>query len=48
MEVYDRDGSVHHLLMGQEMQAVCSTIVCHPTEPVIAGGNSSGKVYLYR
>ncbi|XP_037069086.1 WD repeat-containing protein 76-like [Pollicipes pollicipes] len=48
MEVYDRAGPVYHYLMGEELQSVCSTIVCHPTQPAIAGGNSSGRVYVFQ
>ena len=38
----------HARLEDDNVSAVISLVVCHPTLNVLAGSNASGKVYLWR
>ena len=35
-------------MMGEELKSVCSRLCVHPSRNMVAGGNSSGKVFLFR
>ena len=48
VDVYQHDGSVACRLEDDNVASVTSINVFHPTEPVMAAANSSGRVYLWR
>jgi hypothetical protein len=37
-----------HNISGDDLNSVCSRNCFHPTENIIVGGNSSGRVYIFR
>ena len=36
-----------YALKGEDLASVCSIVQCHPTQDVIVGGNSSGRVHVF-
>lgn len=48
IEVMNDSGRMCHLIMGDALQSVLSTVACHPTLPLVAGANSSGRVYAFQ
>ena len=46
IDVYTTDGD-HFNLKGEDLASVCSIIKCHPTQNIIVGGNSSGRVHVF-
>ncbi|XP_076347171.1 WD repeat-containing protein 76-like isoform X2 [Tachypleus tridentatus] len=47
IEVLDVNGDCAYTFMGESLGSVCSINAFHPTEPVLAGGNSSGRVHVF-
>ncbi|XP_054719663.1 LOW QUALITY PROTEIN: WD repeat-containing protein 76-like [Uloborus diversus] len=47
IEVFDHDLNHAHKFIDENLNSICSVNVFHPNRPVLAGGNSSGKVYVY-
>jgi len=35
-------------LQGEDLGSICSRVVCHPTQDIVVGGNSSGRVHVFR
>ncbi|XP_068246166.1 WD repeat-containing protein 76-like isoform X2 [Palaemon carinicauda] len=48
IEVFDIEGRLHHNLMGESFGSVSSITAVHPTLPIIAGANSSGKAFVFK
>lgn len=50
LEVYDVASSTspEFLLHGEDMTTYATTTACHPHRLLVAGGNSSGKCYIFR
>lgn len=42
------DGKLLHNFKGDSLASVCSINAFHPTVPILAGGNSSGRVHVFR
>ena len=36
-----------HSLKGEDLASVCSIVQCHPSQDIIVGGNSSGRVHVF-
>ena len=34
-------------LKGDDLASVCSIVKCHPTQDIVVGGNSSGRVHVF-
>ena len=32
---------------GEYLASVCSIVKCHPTQDIVVGGNSSGRVHVF-
>lgn len=47
IEAYSSDGILVHRFKGESLGTVCSVIDVHPSQPLLAGGSSSGKVYFF-
>ncbi|XP_013784880.1 WD repeat-containing protein 76-like [Limulus polyphemus] len=47
IEVFDVNGDCAYTFMGESLGSVCSINAFHPTELVLAGGNSSGRVHVF-
>lgn len=48
IQVYDREGNILCNLSDPEvLGSVCSLNVFHPTQNVLVGGNSSGRVHVF-
>ena len=41
-------GRLLHTFKGEWLNSVCSINAFHPTIPILAGGNSSGRVHIFR
>ena len=41
-------GVSYHPLQGEDLGSICSRVVCHPTQNIVVGGNSSGRVHVFR
>lgn len=48
IEAFSDQGVAYPTLMGDALGSICSIVKCHPTMDVIAGGNSSGRVYVFK
>ncbi|XP_064110753.1 WD repeat-containing protein 76-like isoform X2 [Macrobrachium nipponense] len=48
IEVFDVEGRLQHELMGEHFGSVASITAVHPTLPIIAGANSSGKAFVFK
>jgi len=48
IDVYSDQGD--HFVMGdggEYLASVCSIVKCHPTQDIVVGGNSSGRVHVF-
>lgn len=48
IEVYRTSGNLIHNFAGEDLASVCSINAFHPSKPILAGGNSSGKVHVFK
>ena len=46
IDVYDVKGN-HFAMKGEDLGSVCSIVKVHPTQDIIVGGNSSGRVHVF-
>ena len=46
IDVYNSNGDHYHL-KGEDLASICSIVKCHPTQDIIVGGNSSGRVHVF-
>ena len=46
IDVYNVDGK-HFAMKGEDLGSVCSIVKVHPTQDIIVGGNSSGRVHVF-
>ena len=46
IDVYTVSGK-HYNLKGEDLGSVCSIVKCHPTQDIVVGGNSSGRVHVF-
>ncbi|KAM5235419.1 WD repeat-containing protein 76 [Ctenodactylus gundi] len=47
IEIFHETGKSVHSFLGDCLASVCSLNVMHPTQYVLAGGNSSGRVHVF-
>ncbi len=47
IEAFSDQGVLQGTLSGENLGSICSIVKCHPTMEVVAGGNSSGRVYVF-
>ena len=47
MDIYNINGE-HYALKGEDLASVCSIVKCHPTLNIVVGGNSSGRVHVFK
>ena len=48
IDVYSDQGD--HFVLGdggEYLASVCSIVKCHPTQDIVVGGNSSGRVHVF-
>ena len=48
IDIYSDQGD--HFVMGDSgeyLASVCSIVKCHPTQDIVVGGNSSGRVHVF-
>ena len=48
IDVYSDQGD--HFVLGdggENLASVCSIVKCHPTQDIVVGGNSSGRVHVF-
>ncbi|XP_042226552.1 WD repeat-containing protein 76-like [Homarus americanus] len=48
VEIWGCDGQLKHNFMGEHFASVASVTALHPTLPVLAGCNSSGRVHVFK
>ncbi|XP_040198129.1 WD repeat-containing protein 76-like [Rana temporaria] len=48
IEVYHEDGNLVDNLWDEKLTTVCSSNVMHPTRNIVVGGNSSGRLHVFR
>lgn len=48
VEVWSSTGSLCCRLSGDLLQTFSTTVCCHPSRPIVAAGNSSGRVHLFK
>ncbi|XP_064477316.1 WD repeat-containing protein 76-like [Ornithodoros turicata] len=48
IEAYTTHGSLMHKFVGESFGSVCSVVDMHPEQSILACGNSSGKVYIFK
>nr|XP_045614414.1 WD repeat-containing protein 76-like isoform X2 [Procambarus clarkii] len=48
VEVWGCDGQLKYEFMGEFFGSVASIVALHPTQPILAGCNSSGKVHVFK
>ena len=48
IELFSTTGELVHAFRGEHLQSVCSLNVFHPTRNLVAGGNSSGRVHIFK
>jgi len=41
-------GVYYHSLKGEHLGTICSIVTCHPTQDIVIGGNSSGRVHIFK
>ena len=46
IDAYTAAGEKLPALLAEELGSVCSIVKCHPTQNVVVGGNSSGRVHV--
>merc|ERR1711997_1313150 len=46
IDAYSDKGD-HFVFNGEHLASVCSIVKCHPTQDIIVGGNSSGRVHVF-
>ena len=46
MDVFNVNGD-HHGLRGEDLTSICSVVKPHPTQEVVVGANSSGRVFVF-
>ena len=47
IDVFSKRGKVLGVLTGESLSSVNSIVQCHPNMDVVAGGNSSGRVFVF-
>lgn len=47
IQIYRRNGKMINELVAPEMSTYSPVVVAHPTQPIIVGGNGSGKVHIF-
>ncbi|KAJ9586229.1 hypothetical protein L9F63_020138 [Diploptera punctata] len=45
--LYSSEGKIVHNLKDENLASVCSICVFHPTQDIVFGGNSSGRVHVF-
>lgn len=48
IDVLSDKGIPYQSLQGEHLGSICSLITCHPTQDIVIGGNSSGRVHFFR
>lgn len=48
IDVISDNGVSYPPLQGEDLGSICSRVVCHPTQDIVVGGNSSGRVHVFR
>ncbi|XP_040197414.1 WD repeat-containing protein 76 [Rana temporaria] len=48
IEVYHEDGNLVDNFWDENLNSVCSINVMHPTRSILVGGNSSGRLHVFR
>lgn len=47
INAYSDQGFQYPSLMGEDLGSICSIVVCHPSQDIVVGGNSSGRVHVF-
>lgn len=47
MDVFNDQGQQLAALKGEDLASVCSIVKLHPTQNIVVGGNSSGRVHVF-
>ena len=47
IDVFSDKGIPYPALTGECLGSVCSIVKCHPTQEIVVGGNSSGRVHVF-
>lgn len=48
IEVYHEDGNLVDYFWDENLNSVCSINIMHPTRSILVGGNSSGRLHVFR
>ncbi|XP_076047667.1 WD repeat-containing protein 76-like [Oratosquilla oratoria] len=48
IEIWTSEGTLLHSFLGEWLGSVCSVNAMHPTRPILAGANSSGRLHVFR
>ncbi|XP_016156289.1 PREDICTED: WD repeat-containing protein 76 [Ficedula albicollis] len=48
IQVFQDTGSLLHSYMGECLTSVCSINVVHPSQSILVGGNSSGRLHVFK
>jgi len=46
IDAFTNTGEVLPAIQAEELASVCSIVKCHPTQNIVVGGNSSGRVHV--
>ncbi|XP_004609850.2 WD repeat-containing protein 76 [Sorex araneus] len=47
VEIFHETGELVHAFTDKLLASVCSVIVMHPTQYILAGGNASGRIHIF-
>ena len=48
IDVLSEKGTPYPSLKGEHLGSICSLIAYHPTQEIVIGGNSSGRVHYFK
>ena len=48
IDVLSDKGTAYPSLKGEHLGSICSLIAYHPTQEIVIGGNSSGRVHYFK
>jgi len=48
IDILSDKGVPYPSLQGEHLGSICSLIACHPTQEIVIGGNSSGRVHYFK
>uniref|UniRef100_A0A1B6CKM1 WD repeat-containing protein 76 n=1 Tax=Clastoptera arizonana TaxID=38151 RepID=A0A1B6CKM1_9HEMI len=47
IQIYNGNGVIMKQIMSDDMTTICPVLDFHPTQPILAGGDSVGRVYIF-